>query len=35
MNLVNPIAVPRYLEEDDEYKGFRIPAGAIVIPNAW
>ena len=21
--------------EDDEYKGFRIPKGATVIPNAW
>ncbi|KAF9524343.1 cytochrome P450 [Crepidotus variabilis] len=30
-----PIAVPRYLENDDQYKGYRLPAGSIVIPNAW
>ena len=21
--------------EDDEYKGYRIPAGTIVFPNIW
>jgi len=29
------IAIPRYLEIDDEYKGYRIPAGSVIIPNAW
>ena len=29
------IAVPRLLDYDDEYKGYRIPAGSVIIPNAW
>ncbi|KDR66571.1 hypothetical protein GALMADRAFT_80669 [Galerina marginata CBS 339.88] len=32
---VTPIAAPRFLSVDDEYKGYRLPAGAIIIPNAW
>ncbi|KXN82772.1 O-methylsterigmatocystin oxidoreductase [Leucoagaricus sp. SymC.cos] len=32
---VVPIAVPRYLRADDEYKGYKLPKGSIVIPNAW
>ncbi|KXN82774.1 O-methylsterigmatocystin oxidoreductase [Leucoagaricus sp. SymC.cos] len=32
---VVPIAIPRYLQIDDEYKGYRLPKGSIVIPNAW
>ena len=34
---INPfhLAIPRYLEQEDVYKGYRIPAGAIVIPNSW
>ncbi|KAF8992234.1 cytochrome P450 [Cyathus striatus] len=32
---VVPIAIPHYLDEEDEYKGYRIPAGTIVIPNSW
>ena len=27
--------VPHSLTTEDEYKGYRIPAGAIIIPNAW
>ncbi|KAF7371180.1 Cytochrome P450 [Mycena sanguinolenta] len=30
-----PIAVPHYLSVEDEYKGCRLPAGSIVISNAW
>ncbi|TCD70017.1 hypothetical protein EIP91_005268 [Steccherinum ochraceum] len=30
-----PLAIPRRLTEDDEYRGHFIPAGTIVIPNAW
>ncbi|KAH8094928.1 cytochrome P450 [Cristinia sonorae] len=30
-----PLAVPHRLTEDDEYNGYFIPAGTIVIPNAW
>lgn len=32
---VVPIAIPRLLDYDDEYKGYHIPAGSIIIPNAW
>lgn len=28
-------ALPRYLDTDDEYKGYRLPAGSIVIANSW
>ncbi|PPQ76416.1 LOW QUALITY PROTEIN: hypothetical protein CVT26_013072 [Gymnopilus dilepis] len=29
------LAVPRKLLAKEEYKGYRLPAGSIVIPNAW
>ncbi|KAF8218550.1 cytochrome P450 [Tricholoma matsutake] len=32
---ITPIAVPHLLTADDVYKGYRLPAGTIVIPNAW
>ncbi|KAJ7483464.1 cytochrome P450 [Mycena latifolia] len=32
---VTPIAIPHFLPTEDEYKGYRLPAGSIVIPNAW
>ncbi|KAJ7719207.1 cytochrome P450 [Mycena olivaceomarginata] len=32
---IGPIAVPRLTSSEDEYGGYRIPAGAIVIGNAW
>ncbi|KAJ2922480.1 hypothetical protein H1R20_g14608, partial [Candolleomyces eurysporus] len=32
---VTPIAIPHALSTDDEYKGYHLPAGAIVIANAW
>ncbi|KAJ6560597.1 cytochrome P450 [Mycena vulgaris] len=32
---VTPFAVPRLLATDDEYHGYRLPAGSIVIGNAW
>jgi len=28
-------AIPRLLTTDDEYRGYRLPAGSIVIGNAW
>ncbi|TEB31949.1 cytochrome P450, partial [Coprinellus micaceus] len=31
---VAPIAVPHFLAEEDQYKGYRIPAGSIVIGNS-
>lgn len=33
--VITPIAIPRCLQEDDEYKGYRLPKGSIVIPNSW
>ncbi|KAJ7483548.1 cytochrome P450 [Mycena latifolia] len=32
---VTPIALPHYLTVDDEYRGYRIPAGSLVIGNGW
>ncbi|KAJ2928448.1 hypothetical protein H1R20_g8646, partial [Candolleomyces eurysporus] len=32
---VTPIAVPHLLSTEDEYEGYRFPAGAVIIPNAW
>ncbi|KAJ6620363.1 cytochrome P450 [Mycena sp. CBHHK59/15] len=32
---VTPIAIPHYLPVDDEYHGYRLPGGSIVIPNTW
>ncbi|KAJ7111231.1 cytochrome P450 [Mycena epipterygia] len=32
---VAPMAMPHLLDTDDEYRGYRIPAGSIVIGNAW
>jgi cytochrome P450 len=30
-----PISIPKLLKEDDVYKGYRIPKGAIVMENVW
>ncbi|KAF7358359.1 hypothetical protein MVEN_00885900 [Mycena venus] len=32
---VAPLALPRLLAEDDEYRGYRLPAGSIVVGNTW
>ncbi|KAJ7688262.1 cytochrome P450 [Mycena rosella] len=32
---VTPIALPHRLTRDDEYRGYRLPAGSLVIGNAW
>ncbi|KAJ7155817.1 cytochrome P450 [Mycena filopes] len=32
---VTPIALPHYLEVEDEYRGYRVPAGSVVLGNAW
>ncbi|KAJ7498204.1 cytochrome P450 [Mycena galericulata] len=29
------LPIPHFLPVEDEYKGYRLPAGSIVIPNAW
>jgi hypothetical protein len=31
----NFIAFPHYIAVDDEYRGYRIPAGSLVIGNTW
>ena len=32
---VAPIGFPHGCTEEDEYRGYRIPKGATVIPNQW
>lgn len=32
--VVAPLGVPRMLTEDDEYKGYLIPKGSIIIANS-
>ncbi len=32
---VVPLAVPHIATQEDEYKGYRIPAGSVVIANTW
>ncbi|KAJ2919996.1 hypothetical protein MD484_g420, partial [Candolleomyces efflorescens] len=32
---VTPIAIPHSLSADDEYKGYYLPKGSVVIANSW
>ena len=32
---VTPLAIPHLSTKDDIYKGYHIPKGSIVLPNAW
>ncbi|KAI0642608.1 O-methylsterigmatocystin oxidoreductase [Trametes meyenii] len=32
---VAPLGIPHRTLEEDEYKGYRIPAGTVLVPNAW
>ncbi|OJT08238.1 Fumitremorgin C synthase [Trametes pubescens] len=32
---VAPIGISHRMVDEDEYKGYRIPAGSVVVPNAW
>ncbi|KAJ7250572.1 cytochrome P450 [Mycena rebaudengoi] len=32
---VTPIGVPHAVAVEDTYRGYRIPAGSIVVPNTW
>ncbi|KAF9044808.1 cytochrome P450, partial [Hymenopellis radicata] len=34
-NPVTPLGLARYVTEDDEYRGYRIPKGTTIIPNVW
>jgi hypothetical protein len=29
------VGIPHRVSEDDVYKGYTIPKGAIVLPNLW
>lgn len=29
------LALPHRLTEEDSYKGYRLPKGSIIVPNAW
>ena len=33
--LATPIGIAHSITEDDEYRGYRIPKGATVLPNVW
>lgn len=33
--VVLPFAIPHQSTQDDEYRGYFIPAGTLVIPNSW
>ncbi|KZP23269.1 cytochrome P450 [Athelia psychrophila] len=33
--VVTPISIPHQSTKDDEYRGYHIPAGTVVIPNTW
>ncbi|KAF4617511.1 hypothetical protein D9613_005756 [Agrocybe pediades] len=32
---IGPISVPRAASEEDIYRGYYIPKGAIMVPNSW
>ncbi|KAJ7800174.1 cytochrome P450 [Mycena olivaceomarginata] len=32
---VTPLGIPHFIAVEDEYRGYRIPAGSIVIGNTW
>ncbi|EAU89003.2 cytochrome P450 [Coprinopsis cinerea okayama7 len=34
-HVIVPFAIPHLSREDDEYKGYFIPAGTVVMPNSW
>ncbi|KZP13878.1 cytochrome P450 [Athelia psychrophila] len=33
--VVAPLAIPHMLTEDDDYRGWFLPSGTVVIPNSW
>ncbi|KZP04234.1 cytochrome P450 [Athelia psychrophila] len=33
--VVLPFAIPHMLTADDEYRGWHLPSGTLVIPNSW
>ena len=32
---VAPLSVPHSVKEDDEYKGWIVPKGSVVVANIW
>ncbi|KAG6883974.1 hypothetical protein C0993_002332 [Termitomyces sp. T159_Od127] len=35
VTVIDCLAVPHLLDVDDEYMGYRLPKGSVVVPNAW
>ena len=33
--VVTPFSVPHMTTHDDEFRGYFIPAGTIILPNVW
>lgn len=33
--VVSALAIPHTLTADDEYKGYHLPQGAVIVPNIW
>lgn len=33
--VVVPLGVPHMLEKDDEYRGYHLPGGSVVMANTW
>ena len=32
---VLPLVIPHATTNDEEYNGYRIPAGSVLVPNSW
>lgn len=32
---IGPLGLPHMTTQEDEYNGYRIPKGAVLIPNIW
>ncbi|KAH6897904.1 cytochrome P450 98A3 [Coprinopsis sp. MPI-PUGE-AT-0042] len=34
-HIISPVAIPHLSRNDDEYKGYFIPKGTLIMPNSW
>lgn len=34
-HVIGPIGIPHALDTDDEYRGYHLPAGSVILPNTW